>query len=376
MFYINNIVYTDLLIFCILINLIMYIFLRRKLSIGSHSTSLLRWFILSVIFVAFWEVIAWFVAVPNNEGFIKIHYISNAFFLTFNILPVAFGLRYLDYKIFVSKSINLKAFLFFLSPVYLNIIFMIINLFSDGFLFSIDASNVYHRGIATYIGNLFAFFVTGIAIVYFFRNKKMITGRITQAILALTLLPVLGAILQMIFYGLSLGIPAYTLSLFIAFFILERDEQLKDPLTNLSSRVLMDKRLQFKLRAEEPFTVIITDVNDFKKINDIYGHAIGDKVLKDVSKILISNSRREDFVCRYGGDEFFVIIETTADIGKTYIKRVEENLVEYSANLPYNVSLSFGSLYVEDCSKYNLEDLIQITDSLMYIDKTERKEKL
>ena len=376
MLYINNIVYTDLLIFCILINLIMYIFLRRKISIGSHSTSLLRWFILSVIFIAFWEVLSWLVAVPNNEAFIKIHYISNALFLTFNILPVAFGLRYLDYKVFVSKNINSKTFLFFLSPVYLNIIFMIINIFKDGFLFSIDSSNEYHRGIATYIGNLFAFFVTGIAIVWFFRNKKMITGRITQAILTLTLLPVIGAILQMIFYGLSLAIPAYTLSLFIAFFILERDEQLKDPLTNLSSRVLMDKRLQFKLRAEEPFTVIITDVNDFKKINDIYGHPIGDKVLKDVSKILISNSRREDFVCRYGGDEFFVIIETTADIGKTYIRRVEENLVEYSSNLPYNVSLSFGSLYVEDCSKYSLEDLIQITDSLMYIDKTERKEKL
>ncbi len=68
-----------------------------------------------------------------------------------------------------------------------------------GFLFRIDLVNVYHRGVAVYIGNGFTFLFVAIIVLSFFRNKQMITGRITQVILALTLLPVIGVLLQTLF---------------------------------------------------------------------------------------------------------------------------------------------------------------------------------
>ena len=74
------------------------------------------------------------------------------------------------------------------------------------------------------------------------------------------------------------------------------------------------------------------DVNDFKNINDIYGHTIGDNVLKDVSRILLSSANFEDYVCRFGGDEFFVILESTNDIGYAYMKRIDQVLLEYSSS--------------------------------------------
>ena len=373
MFFINNIEYCDLLIFSVLINAIMCVFLYKQKFRQSYSTKLFQRLILSIILVGLLEILTWIIAVPDNDSLRPYHYLSNVLFFSFNILPAAFGLRYLDYIISVSKEKNKKRFFLYLAPVYLNIVFVICNIFFDGFLFSVDAANEYHRGIAAYIGNGFAFLFVAIIVLRFFRNKQMITGRITQVILTLTLLPVIGVLLQMLFYGLSLSIPAYTLAIFISFLLMERNELLKDPLTLLNSRVQMENRLQYKLKSQEPFTAIMIDVNDFKKINDIYGHTIGDDVLKDVSRILLSSANFEDFVCRLGGDEFFVILESTNDIGYSYIKRIDQVLLEYSSNKPYSTTLSYGLLYVDHSSKYNVEELVRIIDQLMYKDKISRR---
>ena len=373
MFHINNITYSDLLIFSILINTIMYVFLYKQKSRQSYSTKLFQWLILSTILVGLFETLAWIIAVHDNDSLRPFHYLSNVLFFSFNILPAAFGLRYLDYIISVSKEKNKKKFFLYLSPVYLNIGFVICNIFFDGFLFSVDSANEYHRGIAAYIGNGLAFLFVAIIVLSFFRNKQMITGRITQVILTLTLLPVIGVLLQMLFYGLSLSIPAYTLAIFISFLLMERNEMLKDPLTLLNSRVQMENRLQYKLKSQEPFTAIMIDVNDFKNINDIYGHTIGDQVLKDVSKILLSSANFGDFVCRFGGDEFFVILESTNDIGCSYIKRVEQVMSGYSSNKPYLTTLSYGLLYVDHSIEYKVKDLVRITDQLMYKDKISRR---
>jgi diguanylate cyclase (GGDEF)-like protein len=178
----------------------------------------------------------------------------------------------------------------------------------------------------------------------------------------------------MVFYGLSLSIPAYTLAIFISFLLMERNEMLKDPLTLLNSRVQMEKRLRYKLKSQEPFTSIMIDVNDFKNINDIYGHTVGDQVLKDVSRILLTGANFEDFVCRFGGDEFFVILESANDIGYSYIKRIDQILSEYSSNKPYQTSLSYGILYVDHSTEYEVEELVRITDRLMYKDKIRRRQ--
>ena len=372
MFHINNIEYSDLLIFSILINVIMYIFLYKQKARQSYSTKLFQWLILSTALVALFETLTWVTAVPDNDFLRPFHYLSNVLFFSFNTLPAAFGLRYLDY-IIVSKEHNKKKNLLYLAPVYLNIGFVIFNIFFDGFLFRVDSANVYHRGIAAYIGNGLTFLFVAIIVLSFFRNKQMITGRITQVILVLTLVPVLGVVLQMLFYGFSLSIPAYTLAIFISFLLMERNELLKDPLTLLNSRVQMENRLQYKLKSQEPFTAIMIDVNDFKNINDIHGHTIGDKVLKDVSRILLTNANFEDFVCRFGGDEFFIILESTNDIGYNYIKRIEQVLKEYSSNKPYVTTLSYGLLYVDHSKKHEVEELIRITDQLMYKDKISRR---
>ena len=372
-FSINNLEYSDLLIFSLIINVMMYIFLATQRTRRSYSTQLFQWLILSVIAVAFFETLTWIIAVPDSTELRPYHYFANVLFFSFNTVPVAFGMRYMDYLVFMSPEKNKKRAYLYMAPPLLNILFVIVNVFFDGFIFRVDAANQYHRGIGTYIENGFAYLVVIVAVLFFYRNWRMITGRITQVILILILFPAIGVLLQMIFLGLSLGVPAYTLALFVCFLLMERNELLKDPLTLLNSRSQMESRLQYKLKAQEPFTVIMMDVNDFKQINDLYGHIAGDKVLKDVSRILFSCANYEDFVCRFGGDEFFVILESPNDIGRSYIQRIDQVLKEHFSDKPYVTSLSYGIVYVDHSQKLEVDELIRLSDERMYQDKMNRK---
>lgn len=367
---INNIEYSDLLLFSILINLIMYGFLYKQIQ--SYSTKLFRGFILSVIAAGLAEALAWIIAVPDAEALRPYHFISNMLFFSVNVLPVSLGLRYLDFIIYASPKRSQKRLYLYLIPVAVNIVLVLINVLQNGVLFSVDASNLYHRGIGVYISNGFALAFVIVTIIGFYRNKQMITGRIAHIIIIMTLFPVCGVLLETVLYGLSLTIPAYTLATFISFLLMERNELQKDPLTLLNSRVQMENRLQYKLKSKEPFTVIMIDVDGFKGINDDYGHTIGDQVLKDVSKILLSAANFEDFVCRFGGDEFFIILESTKNIGASFVKRIDQVLAEYSQKHPFAITLSFGIVYVTSDDTYELSELVHCADLRMYKDKLAR----
>ncbi|MDD2620706.1 MAG: diguanylate cyclase, partial [Syntrophomonadaceae bacterium] len=89
-------------------------------------------------------------------------------------------------------------------------------------------------------------------------------------------------------------------------------QSIRDPLTRLFNRRYMQETLQRELlRAERksaPVAIIMADIDHFKRINDNYGHSIGDKVLQEVSSIMESCIRSDDIACRYGGEEFTLIM--------------------------------------------------------------------
>lgn len=99
-----------------------------------------------------------------------------------------------------------------------------------------------------------------------------------------------------------------------------------DPLTKLMNRRSMDIYLKDAIekaeQKDEMFCIIMTDIDDFKKINDTYGHAAGDIVLEEISGIILENVRDEDCVCRWGGEEILILIRSAQDTAANVAQRI------------------------------------------------------
>lgn len=153
-----------------------------------------------------------------------------------------------------------------------------------------------------------------------------------------------------------------------------------DNLTGLYNRHYFEEQFEINRkranRYEETFCLVLFDVDHFKSINDIYGHFVGDQVLKFISKELLVNQRESDILARFGGDEFIGILYETSpsELSKKYI-----NLNQYLVNQKIKVdqtliasSFSFGiAQYPNDGT--NLDDLVKIADFEMYKNKRSRR---
>lgn len=160
---------------------------------------------------------------------------------------------------------------------------------------------------------------------------------------------------------------------FLAYFLGSFYDKLKcqsehDELTGALNRRYVTHTLAKKKSSS--LSVCLIDVNDFKIINDTYGHHIGDIVLKRIVEILKNNMRTTDKVVRWGGDEFLLILPNTSnpDIC-SLVTRVNKNLEELSLEMQFRISVSIGDVSGEEC----LESLINKADEKMY--KIKRKMK-
>lgn len=155
----------------------------------------------------------------------------------------------------------------------------------------------------------------------------------------------------------------------------------KDPLTHLLNRRSMNEKMtlrmeQLKLTGKR-FTLVIGDIDDFKKVNDNYGHEAGDIVLITVSDIIRQNVGGGGFVCRWGGEEILMILneslESATEVTDRIRKRIDENIVNHEGN-QIHVSMTFG--VAESIPGYKIEHLIQQADDRLYYGKKHGKNQV
>lgn len=151
----------------------------------------------------------------------------------------------------------------------------------------------------------------------------------------------------------------------------------RDPLTSLYNRRFVfnvfPDLLEKADKDTKKLSVFVVDIDNFKEINDTYGHEIGDAVIQCVSNSLLQNTSRSDLVARWGGDEFLVI---TFNIWHgscmSFLLDIDKNFREQYGVLETNISVSIGnSVYPENAKVPN--DLIRIADERMYALKLRKR---
>lgn len=151
-----------------------------------------------------------------------------------------------------------------------------------------------------------------------------------------------------------------------------------DHLTELANRRHFEKTLNDLLnRADEerePLCLMLIDIDNFKEINDRYGHAAGDAVLIQMAPILKMNMRPNDLVARYGGDEFVIQMNCASEVGMTRAREIRNYLQNYQfewQGKKIGTTVSIGLLHPDannggNVARYDIETLLQKADIAMY----------
>jgi len=155
-----------------------------------------------------------------------------------------------------------------------------------------------------------------------------------------------------------------------------------DPLTGLSNRRLFleeSKRLlELARRHGEPFSIIMLDVDNFKRINDEYGHDVGDMVLKNRAKAIEGNIRSSDIAARYGGEEFIIALPKTNGEGALLVaERIRQDFKKRKVKVNHEevgTTVSVGVATYEEGD--DLETLIKKADEALYEAKRTGKDKV
>ncbi len=173
---------------------------------------------------------------------------------------------------------------------------------------------------------------------------------------------------------------AYVVILALKYFFKSEDYEevyklaTQDSLTQLYNHRFFKEQMQINLeyckRYDGIFSLIMVDIDYFKKFNDTYGHLVGDAVLRQVAELLKKSIRKADIICRYGGEEIAIILPHTANENARFLanklcKLVCEHKFQVSKDEETNVTISLGvSTYPE--SGDTVTDLIEVADKCLY----------
>lgn len=153
-----------------------------------------------------------------------------------------------------------------------------------------------------------------------------------------------------------------------------------DTLTGLYNRNkfkdLFGKEIRRGIRYENSLSMVLFDIDDFKKVNDSHGHQVGDEVLKEIAQIVLANVREHDLVVRWGGEEFLVLLPETSLEGASTVAEKIKNAISINtiSTKSLNITASFGvSTMVSDDSE---DTFIARTDEALYDAKKTGKNKV
>lgn len=268
---------------------------------------------------------------------------------------------------------RLKKRWFYLQPFILTGILVLINYFKP-IIFSVSVDNAYQREPLMILLPIISVTTFSYICYLALKNRETIQKEVIWVILLYVMMPAVVAFMQVAYFGIFILWPMMAVTVVLTYIFLETISTSRDYLTGLLSRHRIDAYLEYMLEHNKEFIIVMIDLNEFKIINDIFGHVKGDLALKLFSDSLLRHFSNEKVVGRYGGDEFTLILEKTKRkemIDKLDGVSSEMHRLLKNGKVEFLVSFSYGYYERDAGDNIKYQDIINIADKRMYCHKSD-----
>lgn len=339
------------------------------------DTRLLTVMLLMIALSCFMEALSYIVDGKTWSSARALGMLSNTWLYLSNPTFAAIWCLYVDYRMYQSLN-RLKRFrplLMLTGFIWLTIIG---NIFG-GYLFIIDEQNFYHRLPLAYVYFAIPFLYVGISIADVYGYKRRHGGLSFFPIWVFVILFMIGCIIQASFYGISVAWCCLALAVAGVYMSLQNQLLYHDPLTGLYNRYYLNYMFSSTAWGRSgTHAGIMLDVDEFKSINDRFGHSVGDLALRDTADILKENIPDNSIAIRYAGDEFIVLMRTGDPKEAEAAARNIQNAVQAfngQNKRVFQLSLSMGLAFYQ-AGVTSQDRFLEEMDQLMYKDKQKKYE--
>jgi len=269
-------------------------------------------------------------------------------------------------------------FLLLLLPLLISVVFLGVNL-AGGLVFSISRDHTISRGplFPIIIISMYAYIIYTFVLLLH-QKKNMTPGEEVPYLLSPMLVMAVGIVQTLINIDIPIVWPAVAVALLVMQLRMLGEKANIDYLTGLYNRKYIDNYINDLLqsgggmRGVRSFAALMLDIDGFKRINDNFGHVEGDRAIMTAAEILKKSVRKGDFVARYGGDEFLVILDhSSSGTPKRVIKRIRDSLARFNGNniKPYRLEFSIGYKLFSGDADLSAKEIFSSIDELMYRNK-------
>ena len=364
-------------LYSIIILLVMFLFSFRQYDRFSPQQKLFHLMLIVTFTLLCFDTLSRF---DGRPGTFYAYLNSTGNFSVFLLAPIpsAVWLLYTNYEIYRDedrvKTLTKPLLVWFA----LNGVLTALSLRFHWFYY-IDEMNVYHRGPLFLLPAIMTLLVIIIAFCMVWINQKKIEQKHFFSLVFFPAPPLAAIIVQILVYGTSLILNGLTISILIVFITIQNHRMDTDFLTGVANRKKLEEYLLARISGStegRTFSAILIDLDHFKSINDRYGHETGDHALKTAVALLKNCLGRNDFIARYGGDEFFIILDFS---NEEALEKTVENILKHmelyneASSKPYSLSFSMGYAIYDFKTHLTSEAFLKKIDLLMYDDKEAHK---
>jgi diguanylate cyclase (GGDEF)-like protein len=248
-----------------------------------------------------------------------------------------------------------------------------------GWYYTISPENIYSRGPLFWFPVAITAFLLVCAYGLMIRCRQNVDKKRLISLLLFPIPTVVGSVLQISWYGISLSCSGVALSALFAFITLQNDRMNTDFLTGAYNRNGLEAYIRQKINAccdNRTFSAILLDLDNFKAINDTFGHSTGDEVLISTVKVMKSCLHSGDFIARFGGDEFVIILGITdpEELEMTACK-IRDGFAKHLNHRiePLTLDVSMGYAVYDSGTHKTAEEFQRHLDAIMYLNKRANK---